>query len=187
MSLDADNVRVAVTGAVYVAPTGTTAPTSASSTPDVAFKDLGYVSEEGVTETRDRTTDKIKAWQNAATLREVVTETDCTYTFTLVETKLETVELYYGATVAGATGSVVIDPENTGGRKAYIVDVIDGDDFIRSYIPDGEILTVGDQVYQNGQPIGYQVTVTCYRDSGIGGSVKKFYSSLVDSSSSSSS
>lgn len=185
MTLDATNVRVAVTGAVYVGVSGATAPTSADDSLNVAFKDLGYVSEDGVTETRDRTTDKVKAWQNAATLREVVTEADCSYSFMLVETKRETVELFYGGTVDGATGAIVIDPAETGGRQAFVVDVIDGDDFIRSYIPDGEITEVGDQVYAGGQPIGYQVTVTCYANAGIGGSVKKFYSSLVESSSSS--
>lgn len=186
MTLDATNVRVAVTGAVSVAPEGATAPADADTTLDAAFKDLGYVSEDGVTETRDRTTDKVKAWQNAATVRELVTEAECTYTFALIETKKETVELYYGATVDPATGGVVIVPSATGGRQAFVVDVIDGTDFIRSYIPSGEILDVGDQVYAAGVPIGYEVTITCYPDTSIGGSVKKFYSSLADSSSSSS-
>lgn len=43
MALDSDNVRVATTGAVYVAPTGTTAPTDSDGTLNAAFVDLGYV------------------------------------------------------------------------------------------------------------------------------------------------
>lgn len=179
MALDSANVRVAVTGAVSVAPSGSTAPTNASTALDAAFKDLGYVSEDGVTETRDRTSDKIKAWQNAATVRTVVTDATVTYTFALIETKAETVELYYGDTVDTLTGSIVVDPSATGGRQAFVVDVIDGTDLIRSYIPDGEITEVGDQVYASGEPIGYEVTITCYFDDTLGGSVKKFYSSLI--------
>jgi hypothetical protein len=41
MALDSDNVRVAVSGAVYVAPTGTTAPTDSGTALDAAFIDLG--------------------------------------------------------------------------------------------------------------------------------------------------
>lgn len=182
--LDSSNVRVAVTGAVYVGLTTATGPTGTTG-PTTGFDDLGYVSEDGVTEARNRSTNKIKGWQNGATLREVVTEADATYHFTLVETKVETVELYYGAAVA-EDGSIVIDPAQTGGRKSYIIDVIDGDDFIRTYIPEGEITEVGDQVYANGEPIGYEVTVTAYpskkltADGGGPGTVKKFYSSLAD-------
>ena len=54
MALDSDNVIVAVTGAVYVAPTGTAAPTASDSTLNVAFVDLGYVSADGITEAIDK-------------------------------------------------------------------------------------------------------------------------------------
>ena len=38
-----------VAGAVYVAPKGTTLPTDASTALASTFKDLGYISEDGVT------------------------------------------------------------------------------------------------------------------------------------------
>ncbi|MFA5712301.1 hypothetical protein [Mycolicibacterium sp.] len=187
MSLNSSNVRVAVTGAVYVGPTSADAPTDAD-TPPAGFGDLGYVHEDGVTETRERSTEQLRAWQNADVLREVVTEASMTYTFRLVETKAETVELFYGTSVNPADGSVAIIPARTGGRKSFVIDVIDGDDFIRAYIPSGEVTEVGDQVYSNGEPVGYEVTITAYpsaaiqTDEGANGSVKKFYSSLVSSS-----
>jgi len=73
MALDSDNVRVAVTGAVYVGPTSATAPSSSSSVL-TGFTDLGYVSADGITETIDKTTSQIRAWQNGALVREVVSE-----------------------------------------------------------------------------------------------------------------
>lgn len=177
MTLVSDNVRVAVTGVVAMGPTSATAPVDADSA-TTGFTDLGYVGEDGVTETRDRSTEKIKAWQNAATVREVVTEGTMTLNCVLIETKKETVELYYGGTVDTADGSIAIVPTSTGGRHSFVVDVIDGDDFIRTYVPTGEVTEVGDQVYANGEPIGYEVTLTCYPGS-AGWSAKKFYSSLV--------
>lgn len=177
MSNDASNVRVAVTGAVYVGPSGTTAPTDATTPLDAAMLDLGYVSEDGVTETRERSTEKIKAWQNATLVREVVTESGMTYTFRLLETKKETVEVYYGSTVE-ADGSVKINPSKTGGRQAFALDVIDDGQEIRVWVPDGEVTAVGDQQYANGTPIGYEVTITAYADTN-GDAAIKFYSALA--------
>jgi hypothetical protein len=184
MAQVAENVRVAVTGVVSQAPVGSTAPVDADAALDPTFLDLGYVGEDGVTETRERSTNKVKAWQGAATVREVVTDADLSYNFVLLETKAETVELYYGGSVDTADGSIVIVPAATGGRHAFVIDVIDGD-FIRTYIPTGEVTAVGDQVYANGEPIGYEVTVTAYAsaalvgDDGSNGAAVKFYSSLV--------
>lgn len=178
MALNANNVRVGTTGAVYVGPTSATAPTSASSAL-TGFSELGYVHADGVTETRDRSTNQIRAWQNADLLREVVTESTATFQFTLLETSLETLAAFYGASVDVADGSVEINPSATGGRKSFVIDLVDGADAIRTYVPSGEILAVGEQVYQNGEPVGYDVTITAYASS-EGYSFKKFYSALVD-------
>ena len=45
--LDATNVRVGITGGLYKAPVGSTAPTDATTALDAAFINLGYVSQEG--------------------------------------------------------------------------------------------------------------------------------------------
>jgi len=62
---DAAAVRVAVTGAVYVAPTGSTAPTDATTALDAAWKSVGYISEDGVVESNDTENEEVKAWQNS--------------------------------------------------------------------------------------------------------------------------
>lgn len=181
MTLTADNVRAPISGAVYVAPSGSTAPTDAATAPAAAYKDLGYVSEDGVAEARDRSTSDIIAWQNADKVRTVVTEAGMTLTLTLIETKKETVELYYGTKLA-SDGSIVIVPSETGGRQSFIVDFVDGTDVVRMYIPSGEITEVGEQTLATGDPVGYEVTITCYPDDSItdpdtgkAGSAKKFY------------
>jgi hypothetical protein len=160
LSLDSSNVRVAVTGAVYNAPKTATSPTSATSAL-TGYTDLGYVGDGGVTETRDRSTNQIRGWQNGALVREVVTESSISYQFVLLETKKENIELYYGSKVA-ANGSLKINPSKTGGRQKFAIDVIDDDEIIRIDVPDGEVTAVGDQVYSNGEAIGYEVTVTGY-------------------------
>lgn len=175
MALDSDNVRVAVTGAVYVAPTGTAAPTATDSALNIAFVDLGYVSADGIEETIDRSTNQIRAWQNGSLVREVTSEATFSVTLTLIETKEETLELYFGAT--NVSGKFEIDPASSGGRKSFVYDVVDGTNIERTYIPAGEVTAVGSRMLASGEAIGYNVTITAYADAGST-TVTKWISSL---------
>jgi hypothetical protein len=179
MSTASANVRVAVTGEVSMGLTSATAPTGTGGT-ITGFTGLGYVSEDGVKETRDRSTNDIKAWQNGDTVRTVVTDSSLKYQLTLIETKKETVELYYGATVtqAASDGSWVIVPSATGGRRSFVIDVVDGSNLLRIYIPQGEVTEVGEVTYSNGDPIGYEVTITAYPDATTGGNAKVWNTAL---------
>lgn len=175
MALDSDNVRVAVTGAVYVAPTGTTGPTTSSSALDAGFVDLGYVSADGITENIDRTTNQIRAWQNGSLVREVTSEGTYSVDMTFIETNEAVLELYYGTT--NSSGEFNIDPTSTGGRQSFVVDVVDGSSVERIYIPAGEITSVGTRTLASGEAVGYQVTITAYADTGST-SFTKWFSTL---------
>jgi hypothetical protein len=156
----AGNVRVGVTGAVYYAPTTTTLPTSAATTLNAAFADVGYISEDGITQTMNVDVTDIQAWQNGDVVRKIQTSHDLTYSFTMMEMSAETVELFYGDYTAGVT-------EITGtqlGNNAFVLDVIDGDHDIRIVIPDGQVTERGDIVYSGTEPIGFEVTITCFPD-----------------------
>jgi hypothetical protein len=179
VATDSTKVRVAVSGEVLVGATTASAPTGTGGT-TTGFTGLGYVSEDGVTETRDRSSDTIKAWQNADTVRTVVTDSSLTYTFTLIETNIDTVELFYGVEVTSAVaeGNFVILPASTGGRKSFILDVVDGSELRRTYIPSGEVTEVGEVVYASGEPIGYEVTITAYHHTATGGSAKVWATAL---------
>lgn len=174
MALDSDNVRVAVAGAFYSAPTTTAAPT-ASDSALTGFVDLGYVSADGIAESTDRTTNSIRAWQNGSLVREVVSEASFSVTLTLIETKEDVLELYFGATNVGGVFS--IDPSQSGGRKSFVYDVIDGATVERTYIPAGEVTSVGTRTLAGGSEIGYTVTIMAYADSGAT-TYKKFFSIL---------
>jgi len=163
MALTADNVVVGVTGKVYSGPTTSTAPTSSTSTL-TGFTELGYVSTDGVSFTVDKSTNQIRAWQNADLVRESITEGTVTYAFTLLETTEETIALYFGSAVVD--GKVVLNPVNTGGRKSFVIDVVDGAKAIRHYVPSGEVLSVEAQTIQNGEAVAYGVTVTAYASAG---------------------
>lgn len=158
---NANNVRVGVTGSAWVGATSATAPTTATSSL-TGFTDLGYISADGITETRDRGTNDIRAWQNADLVRSVVTDSSATFSFTLLEASLDAVELYYGAEVDLIDGSVAVNPSATGGRKSFVFNVVDGDKVIRLYIPSGEVTAVEPISYVNGDPVSFGITVNAY-------------------------
>lgn len=164
MALTSANVRVGVTGVVSTGPTTATAPTDSSSAL-TGFTDLGYVGEGGVTESRSRSTNDIKAWQNAALVRRVVTDSELTYSLTLIESTEAVLELFYAASATNqdsTDGELAVVPANTGGRRSFVFDVVDGTEKVRIYVAEGEITEVGDVVYASGEAIGYQITVTAY-------------------------
>jgi hypothetical protein len=163
MALTAENVVVGITGEVYVGPTSATAPTSTTSTL-TGFSSLGYVHADGVEFASEKSTNQIRAWQNADLVREVITEGTVTYSFALLETTEATIELYFGS--AMVDGKIELNPVNTGGRQSFVIDIVDGDKVIRHYIPAGEILSVEAQTVQNGEPVSYGVTLTAYASSG---------------------
>jgi hypothetical protein len=165
MALDATNVRVGVTGAVYVAPSGTAIPTTVDGTLNAAFRDLGYVSEDGVTEAYDEDTAEIKAWQNGVTVRRLITSSTASLSFTLLESKANVLELFHkGSSVVtdGDTGYKINVKAPAVDRRTFVVDVVDGTDVIRIVVPDGDVTERGEVVYKNDEPIGYQVTITAY-------------------------
>jgi hypothetical protein len=170
MSLLADNVRVGITGELNVAPVGTAAPTTSVSALDAAYIGLGYVSEDGVTETYEDTVEDIIAWQNATVVRSTTTESKATLQCVLIETKGETLELFHkGSSVevvsAGQWKIDVVAP--TSDPRSFVFDVVDGTKHIRIYIARGEVTERGEIVYANGEPIGYDVTITAYPVDGV--------------------
>src|SRR5688572_1032592 len=174
MALRADQVRIAITGELSVAPLLTAAPTTSVSALDSAFVGLGYVGEDGVTKTPNDASDAIRAWQNAARVRTVFTERDWTINLLLIESKGAVAELYYRGdiTVVSAGQWSLVPDTIADARQAFVLDVIDGSIHERIYIPTGEVTERAEVVYANGQPIGRGVTLTCYYDDTIGGPFK---------------
>jgi len=166
MTLTAQNVRVATTGAIYTAPTGTSLPSSVADALDGAFVELGYANEDGVTTATATDTNQIRAWQNGDIVRTVQTSHEFTIAFTALETNPAVLEAYYGNFTAGPGGASGV-VEITGDqpyRGAWVIDVVDDDQLIRLVIPDGQITERDDVVYAAGDPVQYGLTITCFPD-----------------------
>lgn len=172
MSSVAANVNVAITGAVYASAAGSTvtAPTTAISSLDADLADLGYISDDGVEENYDEDTTEITAWQGGAVIRRVISSSEATFKFAMLENKREVVELYHkGSTVVtdGSSGWKMDIMTPQADRRAFVIDVLDGSDHLRIYIPDGEVTERESIGYTTDGAIIYGVTITAYPNNGL--------------------
>lgn len=156
-----------VAGAVYRAPLGTALPTDASTTLASAFVDMGYISEDGVTNSNSPDTEKIKAWGGQVVLI-VSTEKPDTFKLTFLESLNSSVlETVYGADNVTVSGNVITVQANASelGEFVYVIDVaMRGGAMKRIVIPDGALSELGDIVYKDDEAIGYEVTLDCMPD-----------------------
>lgn len=177
---DAGNVDVAYTGAVSYAVTGTAAPTDADTPLAAPWGAVGLISSDGVEITPERSVSNIVAWQRAQVVRTVVTESSIQVSFTMIETNEQSLELYWGAAVDPIDGSIEIDPGQTGGSRSFALDYVDGDKFVRLYLPTAEPTELEAVTWNSsGDAVGYGVTLTAYRDDTAGYTAKYFNSTLV--------
>lgn len=174
MTLNAANVEAGYTGQILVGLTTASAPTATTGSL-TGFTDLGYMSDDGITESRSRDTNDIAAWQGGATVKTTISGASATFQFTMIEATLGTLSLYYGlpagaVTQTSAHGTFDVDPGATGGPQSFVIDEVTNTNAIRrTYIALGEVTEVDDRTNVNGEVIGYNVTVSAYPSSTLNG------------------
>lgn len=166
MANTAANVTVGkpkVGGAIYVAPLGSTLPTDSTTALDAAFKCLGYVSEDGVTNSNSPESDNVKAW-GGDTVLVLQTDRPDSFSLTLLEgLNKDVLETIYGSNnvTVDAHGNITVKAtadEMTG--HAWVFEMImKGNRAKRTVIPNGTISELGDIVYKDDEAVGYNVTI----------------------------
>lgn len=184
---DKDNITIGrpkAGGAIYVAPLGTQLPSDAGTSLSGSYVNLGYVTEDGVTQSTAEDTEMIKAWgpENVMVAQNDFGET---VTYNLMETIRPSVLQFMrgaenvsidadGAIASATTGDplprcvVVIDTiQNNGSANPRIHRIVYGD----CQITDRS----GDQTYNNSDPVTYPVTITAFKFDSQAISGKKVY------------
>ena len=166
MANDIKNVTTGkpkVGGAIYRAPLGTTVPTDATSPLDEAFKSLGYISTDGLTNSNSPSSTDIKAW-GGATVLSTQTEKPDTFKGTFIESLNEDLlKAVYGDknVTVGEDGEIKIAATDDEQEEAvWVVEMIlKGNKIKRIVIPDGQISESGDIVYKDDQAVAYPTTI----------------------------
>lgn len=94
-------------GAIFIAPKGTTLPTDGTTALDPAFKNLGYISDDGLKSSTKVSTEEIRAW-GGDTVLVSQKEYGETYSFNMLEVSEDTLGFYYGAENVTKNGDSIV-------------------------------------------------------------------------------
>ena len=168
---DADNVsfgKPKSTGAVFVAPAGTTLPNTAWESLNAAFKGLGYVSEDGLVNGVETDVEDVNAWGGDLVLTGQTTFKEM-FTVNLIETNAEALKVYYGSdnVVEEGDGSITITQTNEMLPRVSVVFelVMTGGRIKRIVVPYAQIADrSGEITYVDGEAIAYPAVFVAYPD-----------------------
>ncbi len=161
MALNPANVIVAGTGNAYTSTVGNTGPGATGGWG--GWRDLGYLSDDGITEADDIDSDDIIAWQGSTLIRRVITGSSKSFEFTCIEHNTASLALRHpGSPNSG--GTVTVKAPVSGLLFAFGFDIIDGANHLRVVAPRCEVTDMEDVEYTAGDAVGLGVTISAYPD-----------------------
>lgn len=154
-------------GAVFTAPLGTTLPTDATTALGSGFTGLGYVSEDGLTNSYSRDIEDVKAWGGDTVL---TLETDMTdeWSFSLLESlNSDVLEVFYGednVTVSNGEISIKVNSDQKANR-VWVFDMsLAGGGKKRIVLPNAVITETEDIPYKDDEAVIYGFTLKALPD-----------------------
>jgi hypothetical protein len=169
-----DNVRVygSLNDAIWVAPLGTTLPTTLELDLPDPWVPLGWLGQDGIPLAMSTDVERFKGHQGGATIRTKVTSTEKTVSFTALEETPAVVKLYHDAgdptvTGTGATAVARIDlPESVGVVAVSCVIQLQDEGVTKFYcIERLEISGREDLAHSNSELTGYGMSADILGDS----------------------
>lgn len=156
-----------VGGAIYSAPLGSTLPVDATTALDVAFKSLGYISEDGLTNENTPESESVKAW-GGDTVLTVQTGKEDKFSYKLIEaTNVEVLKEVYGATnVTGTLDTGITIKANSKDLEEHVIviDMILKNSLKRVVIPNAKVSEIGEISYVDSDAVGYETTIDALPD-----------------------
>lgn len=108
-----NEVRLAPDGRVLVAPLGTVEPTDVTTAFNAAFKELGWVTEDGVSVTPSVDTNSVRMWQSINDVKRPITGMGLEVSMALGSHNKSTLGLYFlNSTVTNASGVARLEMAN---------------------------------------------------------------------------
>lgn len=181
MTIDSEEVRLAPFGNIYVAPIGTTLPTTATMDLNASFDAVGYVDEDGVSLSPGVELTDIMMWQSAVPVKTTVDTVNFEIQFNMGQVNITTWELFFFNEVfvnSFGHGKMTIGSSPPNQEKCVIVEWLDDEDdqtrlvFPRAVLADRESL----QLVRNNA----QLTGVTFRALDSSGTLAYLYSENPD-------
>lgn len=170
---DTNNVSAAkpkVGGAISTAALGTLVPEDAKSVLGEDYANLGYISDDGLTNEITRESESVKAW-GGTVVASLQTEKSDKFTYKLIEiTNIDVLKEVFGQkNVKGSLEEgikVTVNSDELDERVIVIDMILKGGILKRVVIPKGKIIEMSEVTYKDDELIGYEVTVEAYPEGG---------------------
>ena len=149
-------------GGVWVAPKGTTGPVDLTA-PPVGFAEVGWISEDGISEEASLNANTFRAWQGAKIVKRKISENDRTFSFQALEENAVVRGLKYRgqqAVVTGGVATTTVKDQTANDDRAWIFDMVDGTVTKRFVVPAGSYELSGTTQYTNSDLTVHEFTVT---------------------------
>jgi len=170
------------TGAVAVAPLGTTAPADARTALPNAWESGGYIDENGIALGISKSFTAIKDWAQSV-VRKALTDFDGTIALSFLQ-----VDQFAAERILGEENVTVTAATQTAGQnikmgigaqvapaESWCFSMKDGERRVRVYVPNGQITEIsGDVSFTPGAANVWPCTLSCY-DDGTGHSIYVIY------------
>lgn len=169
-TMDASQVTLgsaSVSGAIWVAPQGTTLPTDADTAPGSGFKLLGYTSDAGVQLNESRSTNAINAWEGRTQVYNAVTEYVEQLVFTPIQCNSDALAATWGESnvTTAQDGTIVV--QHTGANLdpiCIIIDMFPREDIKRRLCGTYQLTERGGATYDGTQIDGRELTFNSIAD-----------------------
>ena len=157
-----------ISGAIYTAPIGTTLPTDATTALSASFVCLGYVSEDGLSNSNELSVEAIKAWGGNIVYRSL-TEMNDEFGLALIETEnVDVLKTVYGENHVSvdASGNVSVDVVGEDPiERVWVFELaLRGGRAKRIVVPDGAITSRDEISYNDSDAVAYGITISAYPD-----------------------
>ncbi|MFF7335452.1 phage tail protein [Streptomyces sp. NPDC008150] len=187
---NADNIKIGVKGRAYVAPVGTTFPTSPFAVWATGWVDLGYIHPDGLEEGLGEDRTEIQAWGEEAAVKTRVKSRDGSFKLTFLETSAALLQLYYAVLADDMTSvpSSDDDPQylsfgtgqaSPGIERALGIDIIEDDEIERIMIARVDVSDRGNRKRSADDASSFELTFKPLAAPGGGQAVQRFITNIT--------